>query len=274
MGQSMIQSLLNNDTPPKRLLICDHHPEALKSLSEKSAVDLIQDPFELACRSDVVILAVKPQSMLSVLTTIKGFDSHKTPLLMSIAAGVTSSALRGPLALSDDYPLVRVMPNTPALIQAGISGLFTDSQLSKENKQLSECIMGAIGKWVWIEEESQMDVVTALSGSGPAYFFLFMEELIKGATKLGLPEATAHQLCLETGLGALTMAQTSSDSLEQLRTKVTSKGGTTEAAVQSMLEDKIGQILMKALSKATQRGKELSQALEQNQNHDGDQNEN
>lgn len=262
MGQSMIHGLLSQTPQPKHLLVCDHHPESLETLIEGHPVSLIQDPFKLACEADVVVLAVKPQNMGEVLKAIKGFDAHNTPILVSIAAGITTAQLLKPLGLKADYPLIRVMPNTPALIQLGASGLYANTKLTQDKKALSESIASAIGEWVWIDDESHMDIVTALSGSGPAYFFMFMEELIKSAVQLGLPEKAARQLCLATAQGSVNMALKSHDTLEQLRKKVTSKGGTTEAALNSLTHDKLDTILFRALSKATQRGKELSKSLE------------
>lgn len=263
MGQSMIHGLLAQTHAPKKILICDHHPERLKELKQNRAIELTQDPLELTSRADMIVLAVKPQSMHSALLAMRGFDKHHQPLFLSIAAGVTLSQLRNALGVQHDYPVIRAMPNTPATIGAGISGLFTDLNLPPQTKKLCEALLNAMGESVWVEKETLMNVVTALSGSGPAYYFLFAEQLVLTAMDLGLNETTAKKLCLATGIGALRMASQSPYTLSELRQQVTSKGGTTEAALNSLKEAGFDNILAQALKKAEQRGKELSDALDQ-----------
>ncbi|HET9843885.1 MAG TPA: pyrroline-5-carboxylate reductase [Gammaproteobacteria bacterium] len=261
MGRSLIEGLLQSPSAPQEIFVCDHHPDRLQDLIATQSITLLNAPKEVAHQSDVVVLAVKPQSMKEVLQQIQGFEVSSQPLLMSIAAGITIAQIVQFLHVSESYPIVRVMPNTPAIIKQGVSGLFAQKNLPLSYRSLAESIMLAVGKTVWLSDEALMDVVTALSGSGPAYFFYFIEKLIKGAIELGLVDSTARELTLQTGIGALQMALHSEKSLSELRQQVTSKGGTTEAGIAILDQNNLETILEKALSAATRRAKELSQKL-------------
>jgi len=213
---------------PENVLISDVRAERLKMLSEKYSVTAVESNSELAAKVDVLVLSVKPQNMTEALQTIK--DAVKPDvLIISIAAGIKVAKIADALG---DIAIVRVMPNTPALIGEGASALFAND---KAKPMLDEAmsIFSSVGKAVVVENEDLIDAVTAVSGSGPAYYFLLMEEMIKAAVELGLPEDVAKDLVLQTAKGAGLLAVEADKSGEtpaELRRKVTSPGGTTEAA--------------------------------------------
>lgn len=257
MGQSLIKGLILNGHQANQLWVCDHHLPKLESLSkEYPDLHITQKGNELIEKSDVVVLAVKPQVLQQALTDLKEALSRSKPLLISIAAGISLAQIQrwiAPIQLD----IIRAMPNTPALLQTGITGLYADKSISAENQTLAETLFKSVGESAWIEEESLMDVVTALSGSGPAYFFYILESFIASATQLGLPLKTAQKLITHTMLGASKMALHCEDLLT-LRQQVTSKGGTTEAGLQALEQGQLPQILAKGLIAATKRGKALN----------------
>ncbi len=203
--------------------------------------------------SDCIVLAVKPQQMRAVAMAVRpGLTSQ---LVMSIAAGIRAADLSRWLG---DYPrIVRVMPNTPALVLSGISGLYAMPAVAATDRAQAEKIMGAVGSTLWLAREEQMDAVTAVSGSGPAYVFYFIEALQQAAAELGLDAAQARQLALDTFSGAIKLAAGSSEDVSELRARVTSKGGTTERALDTMEKDHLRQIIARAVSAAAQRSREL-----------------
>lgn len=204
---------------------------------------------------DVVVLAVKPQSMDALLPQL-AVKYGNASLYLSIAAGKTLSYFEKQLG---DAPVVRAMPNTPALIGKGISALIANKKVSDTHKKLAEQLLRAAGEIVWLENESQMDAVTAISGSGPAYVFLFLEALIEAGSKQGLPEAIAKQLALQTLLGSSELAKHSDESLAQLRKNVTSPGGTTEAALAVLMKNnQLSSLINEGVTAAVKRSKELS----------------
>jgi len=204
----------------------------------------------------VVVLAVKPQQMRAVALGVAPHLAAAHPLLISIAAGIPHAALArwfGP-----QIPVIRTMPNRPALNGFGATGLYAPPSVGAANRALAESIMAAVSATVWVEHESQMDTVTALSGSGPAYFFLFMEALEAAAHERGLPRDVAHRLTLATAFGAAQMAQHSGDTLAALRDQVTSKGGTTAAALEVLDAAGLRVIVAHAVAAADRRSAELA----------------
>jgi pyrroline-5-carboxylate reductase len=208
---------------------------------------------DLAGRARLVVLAVKPQQVSQVCAEIAPALGRAT-VVVSIAAGVPLAALAQQLKVGR---LVRAMPNTPALIGAGIAGLYALPGVSAAERKQAEAILGAVGATVWIEDEGLMDAVTAVSGSGPAYVFWFIEQLANAGASLGLPSEVAHKLALETVLGAAKLAAQSADSPAALRERVTSKGGTTEAALKAFEEQKLAERFLRAVEAARDRGDEL-----------------
>jgi pyrroline-5-carboxylate reductase len=207
--------------------------------------------------ADVVVFAVKPQVMQAAARGVAAALQVDKPLVISIAAGVTSTDLDR--WLGGGMSIVRVMPNTPALLGAGAAALWATPKVSAGQRQMAQSLMEAVGIALWIDDESLMDAVTALSGSGPAYFFLLMECMEAAALELGLPAGTARALVLQTALGAAKMAIESGVAPPDLRAQVTSPHGTTAAALQVFEDGKYAALVQKALTAARDRGRELSQ---------------
>ncbi|CEG71470.1 hypothetical protein CU097_004735 [Rhizopus azygosporus] len=219
------------------------------------------DNQEVVQGADMIILAVKPQVLRPVVQDVANVLRQSRPLIISIAAGIETTAIVRWLG-ADDIPVVRIMPNTPALIGEGAVGLFATTIVTQEQRQLTEQLMGAISKQLsWVEDESLIDTITGVSGSGPAYFFLIMEAMENAGVAAGLSREDAKALTLQTCLGAACMAQTSEDDLATLRRKVTSPKGTTEAAILSMEANKIREVIHDAVFAATNRSRELAQEL-------------
>ena len=206
---------------------------------------------------DVLVLAVKPQQLREAVAPLAG--KLKQQLVISIAAGVRLADLGR--WLGNHTRLVRVMPNTPALIGAGISGLWAGAGVDSAGRAAAEKILGAVGQTLWITDEAQMDAITALSGSGPAYVFHFIEALRDAGLELGLPADAANQLVIQTMLGAAKLAAQSPDDVSVLRQRVTSKGGTTEAALASMAKDHVKEAIIRAITAANDRSRELGDEL-------------
>lgn len=238
------------------IIVSDVSQERLIYMNDVYGVMICKDNDELVNTVDTVILAVKPQSMETVFYTI-GTGYPAGTLLISIAAGITVNRITSALG---DIPVIRVMPNTPALVGEGAAGLYANKKAVPHLEQAIS-LFSAIGLAVVVKNEGDIDTVTALSGSGPAYFFLMMEEMIKAGIELGLDAETAKQLTLQTALGAAQLAvcaDKNGETPEQLRRKVTSPGGTTEAAIRVFDEDQFGAIVVLAMQRAKERSKELS----------------
>ena len=203
-----------------------------------------------------MILAVKPQLMAQVLNPLAVTLVANKPVIISIAAGITLANLHDWLA--DDLPIVRTMPNTPALVQTGATGLFANAQVSAAQKQLANTIFGAIGIACWLASEDELDFVVALSGSGPAYYFLLIETMEQVAVDMGLSPDVARLLTQQTALGAAKLAQQSEVDAAELRHRVTSPGGTTEQAINTFLDGGFKELVTQAMQAAQQRSKELA----------------
>ncbi len=238
------------------ILVSDVRAERLDYLSKEFGVAAVGSNAQLAGKADVLVLSVKPQNMAEVLEEIKG-SVKEGALVISIAAGIKTGRIAEALG---EVAIVRVMPNTPALVGQGASGLFAN-QFAKARLGEALKIFSAVGKAVVVEDENLIDVVTAVSGSGPAYYFLVMEEMIKAGAELGLPAEVAKELVLQTAKGAAILAGQADKNGQapgELRKKVTSPGGTTEAALKVMAEGEFGAVLRSAIKKAAQRSVELS----------------
>jgi pyrroline-5-carboxylate reductase len=264
MASSLIGGLLATGTPARSLQVIDLDPNPLAA---QFPIHCHTD-YASAMRSDVLVLAVKPQQIITVikqLTESLGTNQSSTyPLVISIAAGVRLDALREWLGISD-VALVRVMPNTPSLVGSGASALFANAHTTSTQRATAEAILRAVGLTVWLDSETQMDAVTALSGSGPAYFFLFMELLENIGVELGLPQETARLLTLQTAFGAAKMALESADNAATLRARVTSPGGTTEQAISVLQEGGLSVLLHQALQAAQRRSITLAEQLGEKQ---------
>jgi len=256
MATSLIGGLLNRGFLPSQITASDPGGHQRQTLTEKFGVQTFHDNNAHFGIPDVVILAVKPQIMKQVAQDIKQSVAETGALVISIAAGIKIEHLEK--WLTKETAIVRTMPNTPALIGEGATGLFANKNVSKDQKHLTEGIMDSVGISHWVDEEFKIDVVTALSGSGPAYFFLFMEYMQKTAIELGLSPEVAAKLTEQTALGSAILAQRSSDDITILREKVTSPNGTTEAALKSFNNNNLEKTIDKALNAANDRSKQLS----------------
>ena len=257
MAEALIKGIIAAEVyQPLDIMISDVCGERLEELAREYKVREVESNAVLASRADVVVLSVKPQNMDDVLGEIKG-KCKGSVVVISIAAGVTTAKIASFLG---DVPIIRVMPNTPALVGEGASALFAKN-VSGEAMAHAMKVFGAVGKAVVVDREELIDAVTAVSGSGPAYFFLLMEEMIKAGEELGLDEATAKELVLQTAKGAALLAEQADgrgETAAELRRKVTSPGGTTEAALKVFSEQEFNELVTTALTAARDRSKELS----------------
>ena len=259
MARSLAGGLLNNGWHRDRLLVADPDSAARQTLEQVLEIATTDNNIEAARQADIVVLAVKPQILPKVAKELADTVREKRPLVISIAAGIRTSSLSGWLGKA--VPLVRAMPNTAALIGSGATGLYAGNNVETELRNIAETILRTVGVVVWVDNEDLMDVVTALSGSGPAYFFLVMEALEAAAIKQGLGADTARLLTLETAFGAAKMALEDGAAPANLRQRVTSPGGTTEQAIQSFEDSNIRAMFEEALDAATRRSRELAELL-------------
>ncbi len=259
MAASLIGGLVADGYDPGHIWASDPDGEKLSNLAARTGIRITSDNTEAVQRADVVVLAVKPQVLETVTRNIADALQARKPLVISIAAGVREGHLLK--WLGGDVALVRTMPNTPAMIQTGATVLHAAAGVSDEEKDLAESILRAVGITRWVEDEALMDAVTALSGSGPAYFFLIMEAMEEAAKAMGIADDSARLLTLQTALGAARMAMESSEGPATLRERVTSPGGTTERALRTLEEGKLRELFKQALADARDRSVELSEML-------------
>ncbi|MQW90801.1 pyrroline-5-carboxylate reductase [Acinetobacter wanghuae] len=255
MAQALIGGLISRGLPSTRITVSDPVEKVRQLLQEKD-VQVTDDNIAAVKDADIVLFAVKPQVLAKVLEPLKGLLHDK--LVISIVAGAEISTLA---ALLGTDRIVRVMPNTPALVQTGAHGLYAHSNVDTADRDLASQVLASTGLTIWVNNEAQIDAVTAVSGSGPAYFFYMMESMIRAGKNLGLDEKTATELTLQTALGAAQMAITSSNSPAELRKNVTSPNGTTQAALEVFDRAQISQNIQAALAAAQKRSQELAQEL-------------
>lgn len=259
MARSLAGGLLNNGWARERLVFSDPDPQQRQAIETALGVRAYPDNRDCAGRAQVLVLAVKPQVLKNVALDLAASVQTGKPLVISIAAGVRTEAIER--WLGGELALVRVMPNTPALVGSGASGLYANPRVSPEQRDQAEALLRAVGVTVWLDREDLLDAVTAVSGSGPAYFFLFIEALEAAAVRAGLDAATARLLALETAYGAAKMALESGEEPAQLRKRVTSPGGTTERAIALMQQAQLPDILDRAVQAARARSEELARLL-------------
>ncbi len=258
MARSLIGGLVRAGYPADALSVADPNESIRTALESDFGIDATADNQQIADQCDVVVLAVKPQVLKEVATRLRtGHRQHQ--LILTVAAGIRTSSLGS--WLGNDTPIVRAMPNTPALVQSGATALFATPQVNEAQRDLAESIMRAAGLVQWVEDENQMDAVTALSGSGPAYLFLVMEAMEKAGQELGLAAETARLLTLQTAFGAAKLALEIEEDPAVLRQNVTSPGGTTERAIQVLQQEGLEDIFNKALRAARDRAQELADQL-------------
>ena len=260
MARSLIGGLVATGMSNKDISVSEPKANLREKLTKDFGVNALEENASAVMGANVIVLAVKPQILQEVVTPLGSLVAKARPLLISVAAGVTCSSIERWVV--GQPALIRIMPNTPALIGAGISALYANSNVSDDQRTLAEKIMAAVGKTVWIEEETLMDAVTAVSGSGPAYFFYIMQAIHDAAVREGLDAETARLLSLETALGAARLAVESTEDPGSLQKQVTSPGGTTEAAIKVLDDSGVRDTLQKAVSAARARGGELARLLD------------
>lgn len=259
MAAALIGGLVADGTDPQAMLACDPSSAQREALNERFGIRTCDDNREAVAACDVLVLAVKPQVLQAVAQDLAAAVQQHQPLVVSIAAGVRSDTLEA--WLGGNTALVRSMPNTPAMLQAGATGLFANAKVSEVQREQAESVLRAVGLTRWVNDESLIDAVTAVSGSGPAYYFLVMEAMEAAARELGLDEQSARLLTLQTALGAARMAIESTEDPATLRQRVTSPGGTTEQAILSFEKDDLRGLFARAMTAARDRSVELSQLL-------------
>ena len=259
MAQALISGLVSCGVKPSLITVADPSGEAREQLAAKglNTVDPTADAKAAVIDADIVVLAVKPQVMKAVVSSFA--DILDKQLVISVAAGLSTELLSDMLGGYDN--IVRAMPNTPAMIQMGATGLYGTDNISAEQKQLATAVMEASGLVMWVDNEEHMHAVTAVSGSAPAYMFYFIESMIDGAVALGLDKEQASALAMQTMLGAAKMAMNSEDAPAELRRKVTSPNGTTQAAVESMQANDIGGQIVEAMQACYDRSQALSEEM-------------
>ena len=260
MASALIGGLIADGTTKDSIIASDPNNEQRSQLHDRYGICTVDNNADTISDASVVVLAVKPQLLQQVCNELSAHLVGKSRLIVSIAAGIRCNTLSK--WLNSELPIVRCMPNTPAMLQVGATGLFATSNVSSEQRDQAERILRAVGITLWVDSESDIDSVTAVSGSGPAYYFLVMEAMQAAAEKLGLPEDTAKLLTLQTALGAARMALESQDDPATLRQKVTSPGGTTEQAIMSFEENGLRDLFEKAMSAARDRSISLSEQLD------------
>lgn len=259
MASAIIEGLIENGVESSSILASDPTPEKLEVMQARLGIGVTTDNAIAVSSADVVVLAVKPQVMAKVIEPLKAQLQEKLPVIVSIAAGIEMQSLQS--WLGDAVPIVRCMPNTPAQVLEGASGLFANAHVSEEQKQVVEAMFAAVGYATWVADESLIHAVTAVSGSGPAYFFLMIAEMTKAGEALGLEADSAKRLAAQTALGAAKMVLESDLSAEQLKVNVMSPGGTTERAIHVFENEGLPQLVSKAMTACADRSKEMAELL-------------
>jgi len=259
MAQALISGLVSCGVKPELITVADPSEEVRKQSTalKLNTVDPVSDPKAAVINADVIVLAVKPQVMKAVVSAFA--DVLDDQLVISVAAGLSTDILSS--MLGGYRNIVRAMPNTPAMIQMGATGLYGTDDTTEKQKQLATAVMEASGLVMWVDDEEHMHAVTAVSGSAPAYVFYFIESMIDGAVALGLDKEQASALAMQTVLGAAKMAMGSDDTPAELRRKVSSPNGTTQAAIESMQDNEIGRQIAEAMKACSDRSQALSEEM-------------
>jgi pyrroline-5-carboxylate reductase len=257
MARALISGLIGHGTPPQTLRVGEPLPQSRDALSRDFGLLATADNNEAIADADLVVIAVKPQQAATVLTPLRPRFQSRRPVVLSVAAGISVASLQSWVGAG--VAVVRSMPNRPALVGAGISGLYAGPEVNAAQRQLAETALRASGAVVWLEREEDIDAVIAVSGSGPAYFFLLAELMMRHGMQLGLTPSVARQLAVGTLHGAGALAHASADGdLERLRAEVTSKGGTTAAAVAVFESQGLPRMVAAAMDAASRRSRELA----------------
>ena len=258
MAYALIKGLLSDGFDAKNINVSDSNDELLIKRQSELNITTYSDNVSLLDNSDIVIFAVKPQVLSMVCLELKN-NAKPNHLFVSIVAGIRGNDINR--WLGGNFALVRTMPNTPALFQSGVTGLFANELVNSQQKELVTSILSSVGECFWVDEEKLIDAITAISGSGPAYFFLLMQSITQAAIALGLDEKTANSLSIQTSLGASLMATKSGKDPKTLRSEVTSPNGTTQAAIESFQDQNFEGIVAAATRAAYDRARQLSNDL-------------
>ena len=261
IARSLMSGLINSQWQADQIMVSDPNTDQLARMTEKHPVMATTNNNELAQNCSVVVLAVKPQIMRRVCEDLEATFDKKKPLILSVAAGIRVQDIDR--WLGGHFPIVRVMPNTPALLGHGASGVYANDEVSEHQRQTADLILSAVGITRWVTSETDMDAVTAVSGTGPAYFFLLMEALENAATRLGLEPEVARELIAQTAIGSAYMMRDSGRPPGLLRENVTSPGGTTVAAMEVFKENKVIQVIEQAVVAAHDRARDMADAFGQ-----------
>ncbi len=259
MATSIIGGLIRGGISPTQLNATNVDKDQLARLQAEHGINALDDNISAVADCDILFLSVKPQVLRSVCEEIRDAVQQRRPLIISIAAGIQISSIDA--WLGGNLAIVRCMPNTPALVGVGASGLYANPLVTETQKAAAETMFQAIGLTEWVSEEKDLHAVTAVSGSGPAYFFLILEAMEAAGVRAGLSAATARRLSMQTMLGAATMALQSDDDPATLKRKVMSPGGTTERAIESFEKDGLREMFDRAIKAAAKRSEELAQQL-------------
>ncbi len=260
MARSLIGALVRSGIPASGISVAEPNESLRRQLAEDFGVKVFSEGSEAVRGADIVLLAVKPQVMRTVCVDIADAVAARRPLIISIAAGLRIAQIDR--WLGGGFPIVRCMPNTPALIGAGATGMIANGKVDAAARAQAQAILGSSGLSVWIEREELMDTVTGVSGSGPAYFFLMIEALEDAGVAQGLPRETARTLAIQTCLGAARMASEDDEPPARLRERVTSPNGTTAAALDAFAKGGLRELVARAVDAATARGAEMSRELD------------
>jgi pyrroline-5-carboxylate reductase len=260
MTRSIVSGLIKNAYPAQLITASNPSIGKLSALQADFAIEITQDNNEAVQAADVIVLAVKPQLMQQVCGKLAQDTDLNDKLFISIAAGITTNRLQQ--MLGGEYPTVRTMPNTPSALGKGMTGLFADTTVDERDKQYAADLMSQVGEIVWVEKESMIDGVIAAAGSSPAYFFLFLEAMQNEAQQQGFDQTTARLMVQQAMLGAAEMVCHNPHlELNELRTQVTSKGGTTAKAIESFQQQGLEKIIANAMQAAVKRAEEMAQQL-------------
>ncbi len=257
MNRAIIIGLINNGVPSTTIMVSNPSPEKRIALGYEFGILQTGDNLEAAAFADVIVLGVKPHFIADVCQQISQAMDISGKCFISVAAGTTIEQIQ--TALGGKFPVVRTMPNTPSQLGLGMTGIMASPEVSQAQKDITDTLMKAVGKVIWLEQEAQIDDVICVSGSAPAYFFLFMEAMEKQAQTLGFSAEDSRMLVQQTALGAAQMVVENDLPIAQLRSNVCSKGGTTQAAVDQFISDDIQQIVTNAMNAALHRAKEMAQ---------------
>jgi len=254
MAYALVSGLINHGFSKTNIKLSDTDKTLLSQRKSEFDVEVFTDNSLMSLQCDVIVLAVKPQILPSVCKQLKIRKHHK-PLVISIAAGMNIDNINH--WLKGGVSVIRTMPNMPALVAQGATGMVANDDVTNEQKVLAENIIGSVGQYFWLQKESMLDIVTALSGSGPAYFFLMIESMTNAGVALGLDKDIAESLSIQTAFGASIMAKKNDDSVRELRAKITSKNGTTHAAIESFQNQNFDTIVSQAMHAAFECAREI-----------------